>query len=330
VSVVTAEGPPSLGAVPRRIGGMGRVGGAALAVAAGVAMALQARVNGQLGAALSDGVLAALVSFVVGLLVIVAVAAVTGEARRGVAALRTALRRGELRAWQCLGGLGGALYVASQGLAAGPLGVARFTLALVTGQVVSSLLVDRAGIGPAGPTPVTGWRVAGAAVAVLAVTVSVAGDLGGSATLALAGLPLVAGGAVAWQQAVNGRVRVAAGAVTATTGNFVVGTAALALVAGVRLAARGAPAPLPRTWWLYLGGPLGVSFVLLAALLVRWTGVLLLGLGMVAGQVLGALGLDLLAPTSGERVGAATIAGTALALVAVGLAAYRPRRRPAR
>jgi len=141
--------------------------GAALAVVGGVAAAGQARINGELGVRLHDGIAAATISFVVGLLAVAAVAAATPAGRRGVLALRTALRRGELRWWQCLGGLCGATLVVSQGVTAALLGVATFTIAVVAGQAVSGLLVDYWGWGPTGRHPLTTGRVAGAALAVL-------------------------------------------------------------------------------------------------------------------------------------------------------------------
>ena len=54
---------------------------------------------------------------------------------------------------------------------------------------------------------------------------------------------------------------------------------------------------------------------------------LLLGLGAVTGQLVGALLLDLFAPAAGEPLPATTLAGTGLALVAVVLAAVPTRRR---
>src|SRR5262249_1968153 len=79
--------------------------------------------------------------------------------------------------------------------------------------------------------------------------------------------------------------------------------------------------PLPRQPWLYTGGVLGVVFIAIAATIVRFTGVLLLGLGVVAGQVLGALILDLWSPGGHGAPGPATYAGAGLTLCAVVLAA---------
>nr|WP_246868878.1 DMT family transporter [Saccharopolyspora sp. ASAGF58] len=40
----------------------------------------------------------------------------------------------------------------TQGMAATALGVAMFTVAVVAGQISSGLVVDRLGLGPAGPS----------------------------------------------------------------------------------------------------------------------------------------------------------------------------------
>ncbi|KAB1111371.1 DMT family transporter [Micromonospora aurantiaca] len=307
-----------------------RVAGVGLATASGVMVAVQSRINGELGVRLADGIAAAVVSFGVGLLILLVLVPATPGGRRGLAALRGALRSGALRPWQCLGGVCGAFLVATQGLTIGALGVAVFTVAVVAGQSGSSLLVDRAGIGPAGRQPVTPNRLIGAVLTVLAVLLAVGDRLGDPHALALALLPLAAGVGIAWQQAVNGRVRAAAGsAMTATLVNFTVGTAALLVTFAVDLAVRGRPAgAFPDEPWLYLGGPLGIVFIALAAALVRFTGVLLLGLATIAGQIVGAVLLDLVLPTAASHPGLDTLLGAALTMVAVLVAAFGPTRRP--
>ncbi|SBT54603.1 DMT family transporter [Micromonospora narathiwatensis] len=306
-----------------------RVAGVGLATASGVAVAVQSRINGELGVRLADGIAAAVVSFGLGLLVLLVLVPATPGGRRGLAALRAALREGSLRPWQCLGGVCGALLVATQGLTIGTLGVAVFTVAVVAGQSGSSLLVDRAGIGPTGRQPVTPYRLVGAALTVLAVLLAVSDRLGDPGALALALLPLAAGVGIAWQQAVNGRVRGAAGsALTATLVNFTVGTLALLATLAVEVAIRGRPAGgFPSEPWLYLGGPIGIVFIALAAAIVRFTGVLLLGLATIAGQVVGAVLLDVLLPTAASHPGPTTLVGAALTLVAVLVAALGPPRR---
>lgn len=305
-----------------------RLGAVALATVAGVGVATQSRINGELGVRLGDGLAAAVISFGSGLVLLLVLVPATAAGRRGLATLRTALSRGTLRPWQCLGGACGAFLVFSQGVTVGTLGVAVFTVAIVAGQSASSLLVDRAGIGPGGRRPVTVARLAGAVLTVVAVLVAVGDRIGQPAILGLAVLPLLAGVAVAWQQAVNGWVRVASDStLTATLVNFAVGTAVLLAAFVVSLAFRGLPpGGLPSDVWLYLGGPVGVTFIAVAAAVVRLTGVLLLGLATVSGQVVGAALLDLLLPAAARPDGT-TLLGVVLTLAAVAIATLGGRVR---
>jgi transporter family-2 protein len=186
--------------------------------------------------------------------------------------------------------------------------------------------VDRLGLGPAGPQPVTVARVLAAAGAVLAVLVAVSDRLAAPGAIGLAALPLLAGFALSWQQAVNGRVAVAAGGpLTAALVNFAAGTAVLVAVAAVSTAARGLPA-FPAEPGLYAGGLFGIPVIGLAVVAVRWIGVLLLGLATVAGQIVAALALDLLTPAAGVTPSVPTIAGCLLALTVVVVTGLWPRR----
>ncbi|QTX03988.1 DMT family transporter [Agromyces archimandritae] len=301
----------------------------ALVVAAGCGalMALQARINGELGERMHDGFAAAVVSFGVGLVILAVCLAASRRGRRGFAGVARALREGRLSWWMLGGGAAGAYLVLTQGLVAASLGVALFTVAIVAGQTVSGLVIDRIGLGPSGRHPLTLTRVLGAAVALAAVVWSVSGQFAAGTAWWTVALPLLAGLGMGWQQAVNGRVRLAAdSALTATFVNFAVGTAALVVATIVHAAIVGPPAPPPAEPWLYLGGAIGCVFIALTAVLVRSTGVLLLGLATIAGQLLGALVLDLAAPLPGEGLEPATIAGTILALAAVAIGSWAPRR----
>ncbi|MFC9893150.1 DMT family transporter [Nocardia sp. NPDC127579] len=301
----------------------------------GAGVAVQSRINGALGARLQDGIAAAVVSFATGLLVLAAVFAVSGRLRGQVGAVWHAVRGGELRPWQLLGGVFGALFVGCQGLTVGAIGVTAFTVAAVAGQLVSSLLVDRLGVAPSGRAAVTGTRIAGAALAVAAVllagTQRADGSQGALAlpdsvrhlpTVLLIVLPALAGIGLAWQQAVNGRVGAVGGPISAALVNFAVGLVVLVALETLVLATVGGPAEFPAEPWLYLGGIIGVAFIALAALTVRWISVLLLGLTSVAGQLTMALVLDLALPT-GRGLSPLSVLGCLLTLTAVGIAARR-------
>lgn len=298
--------------------------GVSVAVAGGVALAVQGRVNGQLGRLLHSGVQAALVSFGVGLVIMIVVVAATPRARAGLRRLSGS----GLRWWQYAGGASGAFLVSGQGFAIPIIGVSVFTVAVVAGQVGSSLVVDRAGIGPGGPVPVTAWRAAGAVVAVAAVLLAVSDELSTPDRLWPAALPLVAGAALAWQLAVNGRVREAADDVLVPTlVNFGVGAVVLILASTVDILFRGPPVPPPTEPWLYVGGILGIGAVVSMIAAVRLVSVLVVGLASVAGQLTGALLLDAVAPAPGEGLSTYTVAGAALTLVAVVVASAPVRGR---
>ncbi len=85
----------------------------------------------------------------------------------------------------------------------------------------------------------------------------------------------------------------------------------------IKLAVAGPGNALPDQWWYYLGGPLGCVFIGVGALLVRSLGVLITGLGMIAGQLLGSLALDLVLPVPGSVVALPTVLGTFLTLIAI-------------
>ena len=153
-----------------------------------------------------------------------------------------------------------------------------------------------------------------AALCLVAIAISTAEGVR-SASPWLLVLVAVAGGLISLQQAFNGRVRGATDAVVATFVNFVVGTTALVLGLGLRELLVGVHAqvwPGAGRWYLYLGGPIGASFVAVAALVVGRLGVLRLGLAVTAGQLLGAILLDL-----HRGVSAATWTAVALTMVAV-------------
>lgn len=328
-ALTTGQGRPSRPDEPRWL----RLAAVPVMVTIGGLVAVQAQLNGQLadelGGGAVGGLTAALISFGSGLVLLCLAATVSAPMRSGLRAVRRALHDGGLLPWHVVGGAAGACLVATQGLTVGTIGVALFTVAVVGGQTASGLAVDHYGVGPSGAQAISFLRVLGAVLAVGAVALSGSERLGGpdalsSAALGLALLPLAAGAAIAWQQAVNGTVSLTGGAWAATWINFAVGTALLALMGGVALGIQGSTEPLPGTWWLYLGGPMGVVFISLAAVLVRVHGVLVLGLCTVCGQVASALAVDQV--VGDGHVGPLTVTGALVTLAGVVLAGLGTRR----
>ncbi|WP_084512586.1 DMT family transporter [Agromyces subbeticus] len=302
--------------------------GLLLALLFGAGTALQSRINGQLAQGLHDPYTAAAISFGSGLVILLVVLTMWKPGRVGLRGVGGALRTRALPWWMVLGGLAGAWFVITQGLSAGVIGVALFTIAIVAGQTVGGIVFDLIGLGPGGRRPLSATRVVGAVLALAAIGWAVSAQVAGDAPLLLMLLPFVAGVGAGWQQAVNGRVKaIADSALTATVINFLVGTTALVVVMLVHAASVGWPETLPAEPWLYTGGALGCIFIAGQAMLVRRLGVLLLALCGVAGQLVAALALDLLLPTADRPVELATVGGTVLALIAVAVASIRWSRR---
>lgn len=287
----------------------------AAAVAAGGLVAVQQRLNGELGQDLHDPLLAAVVSFGTGLVVM----SLLVLRRRAVLP-----RLRQVPWWTRLGGLCGATLVAVGAAAAPEIGVALLTVGFVSGTTVAALLVDRSGLGPSGRRPLTAPRLAGAALCLGAIALSAREGLRAASPVLLA-LVVLAGALVSVQQAVNGRVRAATDAVVATFNNFTVGTAALLLGLGGKALASGVRADAwPHQPWLYLGGPIGCVFIAMAAVTVGTLGVLQLGLATTAGQLLGGVLLDLDRGVSGV-----TLVTVVLTLLAVGVSGLRRNPVPA-
>lgn len=301
--------------------------GAVLALACGTLIPAQTRLNGELGAQLSDGYVAALLSFLAGLVIVVVVVVARRRHRQAVGEVVAAIRQGDQPWWILLGGVVGALLVVSQGLSGAVLGAAIFTVCTVAGQTVSGLVIDRLGLGPAAAMNLTAQRILGAVLTVIAVVVGVSDRLLTGTFSWLALLPLIAGLGISFQSAVNGRVRVIGTLPVASLGNFAVGTIVLLVVVGIRAVAVGLPDHLPTQWWLYLSGPIGLTYITINAAVVRHTGVLLLGLASIGGQLVGSLLIDTIFPVAGHVPGLVTVLGVALTLVAILVASLRPRVR---
>ncbi len=302
-------------------------------VAGGGLVAAQSRVNGalavELGTGLRAGIAAAVISFGSGLVLLSLTLLLAPAGRAGLRRLREAVRTGALQRRYVFGGAMGAFFVASQGIAVGVIGVALFIVVFTAAQSFSSLAVDHYGLGPGGAQPVSLPRLVAALFATAGVVLKVLDGIGGDVALAaLLGcglLAAIAGCLQAVQQAVNGRVSVHAGPLGTTWNNFAVGTAALLVLLLASLALPGHLDAPPSQPWYYVGGLMGVGFIAIAATTVHTHGVLVLGLSMIAGQVVTAEVLDALDPA--VEVTLLGIAGSALTVVGVLIAMVLRRTR---
>lgn len=302
----------------------------AIALAASLVLggliAVQSRINGELGLELGDGFLAALFSFGSGLVVLTIAMLVWRPGRTGLREVRSALRERRIPWWFILGGLAGGFLVLTQGLTAGVLGVALFTISTVAGQTLSALAIDRRGLGTMQAKPLTLTRLLGTALALVAVAYSVSSRVETDIPVWMLVLPFLAGIGIGWQQAVNGQVKLVAGSVlTATWLNFMFGTAVLIVIAVIHSLIAGLPEQWPSPVYLYLGGMLGVLFIASQTIVVRILGVLLMGLALVAGQLVASVLIDVVVPTPGHDIALSTLIGTAATLIAVVIAAIPSR-----
>lgn len=301
---------------------------------AGVLVAVQSRVNGQLGEELGTGLLAsvltAMFTFCVGVVITGLVIAVQPQQRRNLGHFGRSLGT-HVMPWRLIwGGALGVLFVISQAVAVGPVGLAVFTMAIVLGQTAGGAAADRVGLGPGGPQPLSVPRLIAAGTALGAVVLA-SGGAGSSATsgsttvaIMLVAFAVVAGAGTAGQQALNGRVSAVAGPYVAAWLNTAVGSVVLVLALGGALLLPHDFGAWPTQWWLYTGGPLGITFIGLSALLVRVHGVLVLMLCTIAGQMATAWAI---AVVESGHIPWTTHVATTLILLGVGIA-VAARRRP--
>ncbi|WP_109473144.1 DMT family transporter [Ornithinimicrobium cavernae] len=329
------DGPPPAGPAPTTVPrARRRPGDQSLALVAafvcGILLAGQSRINGDLGTHV-PAMAAAWFSFFIGLLAI-SLLWVTRRFRQGVAAVRAAVSGGRLPAWQVLGGFAGALVVATQTYAVPRVGVATFLIALIGGQTVNALLVDRLRLGPAAPQLITPARVAAAALAVVGVVIAVTPGLQDGTFLWLpVAIAFLVGMSTAVQQATNARVTAVSGTSTVTAFlNFATGSVLLVLIGAWTVLPAGWPDLTGIPWWTWTGGVLGVFFIILAAWAVMHSGVLLFGLVTITSQMGTGVLLDLVKAETRDQVGVQLLAGIGLTVVAAvwaALARARSRRR---
>ena len=99
----------------------------------------------------------------------------------------------------------------------------------------------------------------GAILAVAATVLVVLPNWQAPSVIGLAVLPFLAGLLAGWQPAGNSAVARETGSMLVSiTWNFIVGFTVLALALLIRVLIGATSFHLPHTWWMYLGGPLGL------------------------------------------------------------------------
>ncbi|OFL64179.1 MULTISPECIES: DMT family transporter [unclassified Brevibacterium] len=266
------------------------------AIATGLAVSLQGKYNGELTVEIGHWIYSAAVSFGGGLVLISIVTAILPAGRRAIATTVGLLRSKALPWWMCLGGLGGTTIVIAQGITVPAFGVAVFTMSFTSGQLLGALIVDSTRLPAGGPKPITLGRLVGVAVVLVGVAIVSAGAFTSGLQWWIPLIPFASGALTGLQHAFNGRLSAASGsALAATTMNFVVGLAALAVACAVVFAAGTPPLRFPSEPLLYSGGLFGVAFILVSALIVPRLGVLILSLSTLVGNMGGSLIIDAVA-----------------------------------
>ena len=284
-------------------------------------IAFQARVNGELSHLLGNPIQAATVSFGSGLIVISVIALFNRHMRQGLIGIKKGIAEGGLKRWNLFAGMLGGIFVAIQTNTVTIIGVAVYSVASISGQTASSLIVDALGLAGGERKTITFRRIFASLITVLAVLVSVwdridANDLS-LVPVALAGF---AGAIVGIQRALNGKINIYSGQHwTTSLLNFIMGTTFLLLLTALLIPAdRYELQPLPSTpWWIYTGGVLGVIYIAYSASIVQQLGVLASTLLSVGGNLFGALLIDWLFPSAGVKVSIWLVSGICLSFLGV-------------
>lgn len=292
------------------------------AVVAGGFMAVQARVNSGLAAEVESGFLAALISFSIGLALIAAISLPRKDFRKALKESLGAVRVGKLKVWMLFAGALGGFFVLTQGLVAGITGIALFSLGVVTGQTLSALLIDGKGLLGLARRKLTGNRLAGSAVAIAGLVLASSPTVAGFDIAIL--VPVVAGVGIGLQDAINSQVgRESGSASVATFFNFLAGTLFLLLVFLLSPVQPGAVDLASISPVLFLGGLVGVGFILIRVVVLPAIGSLATGLSLLAGQLLVSVVLDFLAPVATRDITVWTFAGLLLVFAGASFAMLR-------
>jgi transporter family-2 protein len=215
----------------------------------------------------------------------------------------------------------GGIYVIMQGVVAGLIGIALFSIGVVAGSALSALLLDGNGLLGLTKRKIGLSRLAGTALAFLGLVV--ASDIANYSFTPLILLPFAAGIGIGFQQAMNGLFgTLAQSAVIPTFFNFIAGTIFIALALLV-VEGFSVPASWPTNPLLYLGGVVGVIFIFMQVVVLPKIGALSMGIAMLVGQLSGSFLLDLLVPIANRAVTMSTLLGIVLAMLGAALVARR-------
>jgi transporter family-2 protein len=265
----------------------------ALGILVGLFVSIQSFLNGQLGEALGSVLLA---GFICGIVALVALL-IVGSLRGATGEIASAWRQGRRpQPWHVAGITMAAVPLLVVAKVTPVMGVAWVTIALIGGQLLGSVILDASGLTPGKKRALTRTLTVGLLVACVAVAVLAVQGIRSSVSLPLLLLTVAAGIAVALTQTASGHIADVWNSVGAAILTF----ATISLVTGVAWAALSGTGitrlSQATAWELLGGGLLGASLVVMIATVIPKLGSLVTTLTQVAGQSIGAVAIDLIAP----------------------------------
>lgn len=269
---------------------------------AGVGLPIQTSVNTRLRKKVGSPYNASLVSFVVALLFLSALLLITGQGLH----IPLAQLLNE-PAWIWIGGICGLVFLTGNILLFSKLGGVQTVVLPVLGQILMGLIIDNFGLFYSQKTPLSVFRIAGAAMVILGVVlVSMAKEnktaseklqKSESTTLWIwRAFGIFAGMLSATQIAVNGYLgKVVGSPIKASAISFTVGIIFLAIICIVLHFKNGKSESFKNEsaknpWWMWIGGILGGLYILANVYLSRIVGtgmtVIILLIGSTTGGIL--------------------------------------------
>ena len=291
-----------------------------LAALSGILVAVQSRANGELAFRLQNSLEAACISFGSGLIILLVITYFHRGIKNGLKNILSAVGSGAIPRWRLFGGSLGGIVIAIQTHIVPLIGVAIYSVSVISGQTAISLLVDRLGLTGGGKRHISSRRVSAAILTVFAVVISVWDRLDTPMSSAAVILGIISGGIIGLQRALNGQVNEHSGQSFATSLlNFVTGSALLLLlfVSGLITHHSHLSPMILDPLWMYLGGVTGVIYIAFASTVVQHLGVLTFTLFSVGGQLFGSLLFDIFLPSKGVHVGAYLVTGIFMTYIGV-------------
>ena len=274
-----------------------------LAVFTGLFMPMQTSFNTRLKGKLGHPIYASTVNFAMGMVFLACLLLLTGK---GLSIPVAELWQTEPK-WVWLGGFCGVTYLTGNILLLPRIGAVKTIMLPTVGQVLMGLLIDHFALFQSPEKELTLLRLTGALILLLGLTLlnrqknpgkpAEEGENAskGTSDILLTILAVLMGTLGAIQTAINGHLGTALGTpMKSALVNFVVGTTLLVLISIGLTLKLGKPDVQPgaRPFYMWFGGPLGGTFVLVNAILSQTIGTGMAVVACMVGSMTGSLIID--------------------------------------